>query len=654
MNNRIIHSPRSSYMPYRVHARVDGIHSGHAARLGHGRRANPLPRMGSDARVVHRGLSRSPRSSCSRLPRTRRPPTPRTPHAPRAPARVAAQPKTPDARPSKPLAGARIAVSASTIARATVRRPRRGARAVAATAVAAAPRTLAAPRHRHDAAVGADRSSSRRRSRSRPSPRSGTRRAGSGVRHRVVRLRDRHDEHRDPDRSSRTCGGGRSPTPPNISVNLSLDPNLTYYVSVQAQNGAGLTSPIVTSNPVRPVWTPLGQAGQRHAAPARDHRARHERQPDRPAGRPTQVATMTSFFNRMYPILRGDLRAAGGQLHRDRGAGPAVLEQQHLHPVARRDPHGRRLLPAALHPRARARVPQRPPPVERRELELQLDALAVRGVVRPGRQLRGDERLRRRLPQRHDRAPAPRCAARATTGTTTSRTSPELRGTDFWSEGGGDRALLAEVRDGRGRDPQDRARVTGLLPPLQRRSTTARINANPTIVRPTRALIVDIIADRRCRRSRAGRPRTGSTARTSSTRRTSTGRRSSTASRTTRTPSSSRSRTCTSWRRWRAAASGRASTARSGMYHRLNGAPGSGRLLERGGQHGLVGQPADPADPEPVRRLLRHRLRPQEPDHRDRRCSPWPGGSDERLRDEPADARPLQVRDARSSIPRRR
>ena len=48
---------------------------------------------------------------------------------------------------------------------------------------------------------------------------------------------------------------------PNISVNLSLDPNLTYYVSVYASNGAGLTSTVVTSAPIHPVWTPLGQAG---------------------------------------------------------------------------------------------------------------------------------------------------------------------------------------------------------------------------------------------------------------------------------------------------------------------------------------------------------------------------------------------------------
>lgn len=88
----------------------------------------------------------------------------------------------------------------------------------------------------------------------------------------------------------------------NISINLNLDSNLTYYVSVYAVNGAGLSSSFVTSNPVHPVWTNLGQAGNimqlQFASTGYDSN-----------GNPTagwsaeQISTMTNFFNKMYPIL---------------------------------------------------------------------------------------------------------------------------------------------------------------------------------------------------------------------------------------------------------------------------------------------------------------------------------------------------------------
>ena len=89
---------------------------------------------------------------------------------------------------------------------------------------------------------------------------------------------------------------------PNISVNLSLDPNLTYYVSVQATNGSGLVGPLVTSSGVRPAFVPLGQQGNtlqmRFATTGYDA-----------SGNPTagwqasQVSALTSFFNKMYPLL---------------------------------------------------------------------------------------------------------------------------------------------------------------------------------------------------------------------------------------------------------------------------------------------------------------------------------------------------------------
>jgi hypothetical protein len=88
----------------------------------------------------------------------------------------------------------------------------------------------------------------------------------------------------------------------NISVNLDLDPARTYYVSVQATNGAGLVGPIVTSNGVRPAWTPLGQTGNtlslRLATTGIDLNGGVTT-----GWSPAQVDTMTSFFTRMYPVL---------------------------------------------------------------------------------------------------------------------------------------------------------------------------------------------------------------------------------------------------------------------------------------------------------------------------------------------------------------
>ncbi len=88
----------------------------------------------------------------------------------------------------------------------------------------------------------------------------------------------------------------------SISVNLSLDPSLTYYVSVYAVNGAGLSSPFATSSGVRPTAPVLGQPGNvmqlRFAATGLDA-----------SGNATtgwtadQTAVMSSFFTKMYPLL---------------------------------------------------------------------------------------------------------------------------------------------------------------------------------------------------------------------------------------------------------------------------------------------------------------------------------------------------------------
>ena len=133
---------------------------------------------------------------------------------------------------------------------------------------------------------------------------------------------------------------------------------------------------------------------------------------------------------------------------------------------------------------------------------------------------------------------------------------PELRGTDFWSEGGATGLYWTKYEMGAAAI----RKIALESPDFYRRFNAeyyARINANPTVVRPTRALIVDIIQT--LVPQIESRRRTGSTAE-HLPRRTSTGRRSST---TSGLPvrRSLRFRTCTSWRRCRVAVSGHAGTA---------------------------------------------------------------------------------------------
>jgi hypothetical protein len=87
-----------------------------------------------------------------------------------------------------------------------------------------------------------------------------------------------------------------------ISVSMNLDPTLTYYVSVYAVNGAGASGSIVTSNAVHPVWATLGQAG--NVLQIRFADTGYDASGNPTAGfTPDQIATMSSFYGRMQPIL---------------------------------------------------------------------------------------------------------------------------------------------------------------------------------------------------------------------------------------------------------------------------------------------------------------------------------------------------------------
>ena len=160
-----------------------------------------------------------------------------------------------------------------------------------------------------------------------------------------------------------------------------------------AVNGAGLSSTVTTSGPIRPAYRPLGQAG--NVLQVAFATTGYDASGNPTTGwQPDQVAALSSFFNKMYPFLLQlygppadsytvtvvrDLRyhssnifiPATDEIRMDDGFYPQLF----THELA-------------------ARVPQRPHPVERSELELRRHALGLRREVRASRELRGDEPVR--------------------------------------------------------------------------------------------------------------------------------------------------------------------------------------------------------------------------------------------------------------------
>ncbi len=87
-----------------------------------------------------------------------------------------------------------------------------------------------------------------------------------------------------------------------MSVNVALDPAVTYYLSVYAVNGAGLSSAFATSNPVQPVWRALG-APTNVMSIAFSANGYDAGGAATAGWTSTQISTMTAFYTRMYPIL---------------------------------------------------------------------------------------------------------------------------------------------------------------------------------------------------------------------------------------------------------------------------------------------------------------------------------------------------------------
>jgi Bacterial Ig domain len=88
----------------------------------------------------------------------------------------------------------------------------------------------------------------------------------------------------------------------SVSLNMGLDPSQSYYVSVYAVNGAGVAGPIVTSNVVHPVWQTLG-ASTNVMQIAFASQGYDTSGAVTSGWTPAQVATISAFYSRMYPIL---------------------------------------------------------------------------------------------------------------------------------------------------------------------------------------------------------------------------------------------------------------------------------------------------------------------------------------------------------------
>jgi hypothetical protein len=276
----------------------------------------------------------------------------------------------------------------------------------------------------------------------------------------------------------------------NISVNLNLDPARTYYVSVQARNGAGLTSPIVTSAGVQPVWTPLGQAGNvmqlRLATTGLDTSG------NATAGwSAAQVATMSAFFDRMYPVLVKnyrppaesytvtvvrDLRYTGSniffpsldEIHMADSFSPQLFTHELVH-AFRND----RLLSSDQNWNFNSTLsPFEEAFAQAVSYESMNDYVATypSDPVVPATSLWGSS-----ADWDYD-----------------FQNVAELRGTDLWSDGGGTGLYWLRYEMG----AAALRKIELESPDFYRRFNAeyyARINAAPTVVRPTRALIVDII-----------------------------------------------------------------------------------------------------------------------------------------------------------------
>lgn len=277
----------------------------------------------------------------------------------------------------------------------------------------------------------------------------------------------------------------------HVSVNISLDPNVTYYVSVYAINGAGLRSPTVTSGPIDPEWIQLGQA--KNAITLQFAPTGIDASGNPTSGwTPAQIATMTSFFEKMYPIVREmygppasnytvtvvrDLRYASSniflpstdEIRKDDTFNPQLFTHELVHAF-------------------------------RNDYILSSDQnwsynSTLSGFEESFAQAVSYDAMNRyvELYPKDALVPSNSLWGSLNDWDYDYQNTPELRGTDFWSDGGGTNLYFRRYEMGAVAMRKIQLESPGFYKRFNQ-EYYQRINQNPTTVRSTRPLIVDIIA----------------------------------------------------------------------------------------------------------------------------------------------------------------
>ena len=276
----------------------------------------------------------------------------------------------------------------------------------------------------------------------------------------------------------------------STSVNLNLDPNVTYYVSVVAVNGAGLWSNPLVSSPIHPVWTNIGDAT--NVMQLGFGSVGYDLNGNVTSGwTADQMAKMTSFFNKMYPILVDlygppsvsytvkavrDLRYSGsnifipstGEIRMDDGFYPQLFTHELLHAF-----RNHYLLSSDSNWNF---DPTLSGFEESFAQGVSYDAMNRYVAMYPADTLvPGNSLWDSSYDSDYD-----------------YQNMPELRGTDFWSDGGGTGLFWLRYEVGAKAIEKINIESPGFYKNFNKEYYN-RINANPTSVRPTHALIVDII-----------------------------------------------------------------------------------------------------------------------------------------------------------------
>jgi hypothetical protein len=276
----------------------------------------------------------------------------------------------------------------------------------------------------------------------------------------------------------------------NVTIGLNLDPNVTYYVSVFSINNQGLSGSIITSPPIHPIYLPLGQTNyvmQIHFANTGIDLN----------GNPTtgwtqdEIDKMNSFISKLYPILVDlygppadnytvnivrDLRFSGtnmfvpstDEIHKDDSFYPQLLTHELIH--AFRNDHLLSSDQDWKYDTTLSSFEESFAQAVSYEAMNKYVQLYPNDSLVPGNSLWGSS-----FDWDYD-----------------FQNTDELKGTDFWSEGGGTGLFWLKYEMGATAIRKINLESPGFYKRFNK-EFYARINANPTSVRVSRPLIVDII-----------------------------------------------------------------------------------------------------------------------------------------------------------------